>query len=164
MRRPGNILKADTIRYDQTSNTLTADGSVRLNRIGNRFRGDRLRLQLDSYEGSFSNVHFEIIKTGGLGNASRADFIGQNYSVVYDAMYSTCYPDPEKPDAWNPDWFVRGKKIILDTEQDEGHVEDGALVFAGVPIFPVPGFSFPLSDKRRSGLLPPTIHFSSRSG
>ena len=164
MRRPGNILKADTIRYDQTSNTLTADGNVRLNRIGNRFRGDRLRLQLDSYEGSFSNVHFEIIKTGGLGNASRADFVDQNHSVVYDAMYSTCYPDPEKPDAWNPDWFVRGKRIILDTEQDEAHVENGTLIFGGVPVLPVPEFSFPLSDKRRSGLLPPTIHFSSRSG
>ena len=164
VRHPGSVLKADVIRHDQATNTLTAQGNVRLNRMGNRFRGDRLQLQLDSYEGSFDNISFEIIKTGGLGKASRADFIDRDHSIIYDAMYSTCYPDPEHPGAWNPDWFVRGKKIILDTEQDEGHVEDGALVFAGVPIFPVPGFSFPLSDKRRSGLLPPTIHFSSRSG
>ena len=34
----------------------------------------------------------------------------------------------------------------------------------GVPVLPVPSMSFPLSDKRKSGLLPPTIGIDGLSG
>jgi LPS-assembly protein len=33
-----------------------------------------------------------------------------------------------------------------------------------VPILPVPAMSFPLGDKRKSGLLPPTIGLDNKSG
>ena len=38
------------------------------------------------------------------------------------------------------------------------------LSFMGVPILPVPELSFPLSDKRKSGLLPPTVGVDNVSG
>ncbi|MDO5653995.1 MAG: LPS assembly protein LptD, partial [Brachymonas sp.] len=164
LRRPGNVLKADVIRHDQTTNTLQARGNVRMNRQGDIFRGDTLDLQMDSYEGSFNNTNFEILRTDGLGKASRVDFLGPSHSLVHEGMYSTCQPDPSKPDEWNPDWYIRGERVTLDKERDEGYVENGALVFGGVPIIPVPRFGFPLSDKRRSGFLPPTFNFSSLSG
>ncbi|MDO4795965.1 MAG: LPS assembly protein LptD [Brachymonas sp.] len=65
---------------------------------------------------------------------------------------------------WAPSWHVRGERIYLDMQEEVGHVENGALVFGGVPVLPVSNFSFPLSTKRRSGLLPPTVQFNSQSG
>jgi lipopolysaccharide assembly outer membrane protein LptD (OstA) len=38
-----------------------------------------------------------------------------------------------------------------------GVARGAVLEFKGVPILPVPYISFPLSDKRKSGLLPPTM-------
>ena len=179
IRKPGSVLKGDAIRYDQSSNTLLAQGNVRLNQMGNVFRGDSLQLQLDSYAGSLNNVTFNILHTGGGGKASKVDFIDQEHGIVHNALYSTCYTCVKKldqpaansdsdaaqaPEEWKPSWYVRGERIYLDMQEDVGHVENGALVFGGVPILPVSNFSFPLSDKRRSGLLPPTVQFNSNSG
>lgn len=165
VRQPGNVLKSNTIRYDQAGNTVTATGQVQLNRQGDIFRGDKLQLQMDSYEGSFSNVRFDILRTEGVGTASKIDFIDREHSTIYDAVYSSCSPEEVgQLEDWNPAWYIKGKKIILDTEQDEGYVQQGTLVFGGVSILPVSSFSFPLSGQRRSGLLAPTFSLSSGRG
>ncbi len=174
VRKPGSVLKGDVIRYDQSSNTLSAQGHVRLNQMGNVFRGDKLQLQLDSYEGSLDNVTFHILQTGGAGKASKIDFIDREHGIIHNALYTGCYSCSQKleetaetganTEDWNPSWYVRGERIYLDTQEDTGYVENGALVFGGVPILPVSNFSFPLSDKRRSGLLPPTVQYNSNSG
>jgi LPS-assembly protein len=63
-----------------------------------------------------------------------------------------------------PDWILRAANIRIDNEEEVGHASDGVLSFFGVPILPVPEMSFPLSDKRKSGMLPPTIGLGSLNG
>ncbi|MDP3169727.1 MAG: LPS assembly protein LptD, partial [Polaromonas sp.] len=55
-------------------------------------------------------------------------------------------------------------RISFDKEADVGEASGGVLRFMSVPILAAPTFSFPLSDKRKSGLLPPTIGLSSVNG
>jgi LPS-assembly protein len=50
------------------------------------------------------------------------------------------------------------------TRRKSRHGQRRLLSFKGVPILPVPALSFPLGDKRKSGVLPPTIGIDSRSG
>ena len=45
-----------------------------------------------------------------------------------------------------------------------GLAEGGVLTFKQVPILAVPAISFPLSDKRKSGLLPPTVGLDNVNG
>jgi hypothetical protein len=54
--------------------------------------------------------------------------------------------------------------ISLDQEEETGYAEGAVLSFKGVPILPVPAMSFPLGDKRKSGLLPPTIGLDNKNG
>lgn len=175
LRRPGDILKANHIHYDQTQNIATAQGNIILNRQGNVFKGDKLQLQLDGYTGGFDNVRYQVLKTEGAGAASRVDFIDQKRSIIHDGTYSTCQAcanrsktkhdkKGDKTVERKPAWYIKGKRIYIDQERDEGFVEQGALVFGGVPIIPVPRFGFPLSDARRSGFLPPTFNVSTISG
>jgi LPS-assembly protein len=82
--------------------------------------------------------------------------------VVYRATYTTCLRDDSA--SWEPDWVIRAQRIELDRIEDVGVAYGGALEFKGVPILPIPAISFPLSDKRKSGLLPPTIGIDSDSG
>lgn len=165
LRQPGSVIKSETLHYHQPTDTVTATGKVYINREGNVYRGDRLQLQMDSFQGGFDNVSYSILQTGGTGTASRIEFLDDQHSVAHNGIYTTCRADTRKPGESNPAWYVRGKRLLIDTEQDEGYVEDGALVFYGVPIVPLPGgVGFPLSEKRRSGLLPPTVSYSSTSG
>lgn len=182
LRRPGDVLKADSIHYDQSQNMATAKGNITLNRQGNVFKGDTLQLQLDSYAGGFDNVRYQVLQTDGAGAASRVDFIDQKRSIIHDGTYSTCQAcanrsqknqddtaqehkqKSKEAKERKPAWYIKGKRIYIDQERDEGFVEQGALVFGGVPIIPVPRFGFPLSDARRSGFLPPTFNVSTMSG
>ena len=43
-------------------------------------------------------------------------------------------------------------------------LRDAVLSFKDVPILPIPAVSFPLTDKRKSGFLPPTIGAGSDNG
>jgi LPS-assembly protein len=76
---------------------------------------------------------------------------------VIDGTYSTC----EGPD---PDWYLRSGTLNLDTARDIGLARNSVVYFKGVPILGVPAMSFPLSDARKSGVLPPTVGATNRGG
>ncbi|MCZ8256048.1 MAG: LPS assembly protein LptD, partial [Polaromonas sp.] len=66
--------------------------------------------------------------------------------------------------SWEPAWVLRAKSFEFDFETEVG-VANGAVVrFKDVPILAFPKVSFPLSDKRKSGLLPPTVSMGSTNG
>ena len=54
--------------------------------------------------------------------------------------------------------------IRIDNEEEVVTAEDAVLEFKGISVLPIPYITFPLSEKRKSGLLPPTIGIDSRDG
>ena len=63
-----------------------------------------------------------------------------------------------------PDWILKATTISLDNEEDVGTATGALLSFKGVPLLPVPYISFPLSDQRKSGVLPPTLGIDNVNG
>jgi LPS-assembly protein len=63
-----------------------------------------------------------------------------------------------------PDWVLRAASISLDNDEEVGVANGAYLYFKGVPILPVPAISFPLTERRKSGLLPLTAGFDNLSG
>ena len=57
-----------------------------------------------------------------------------------------------------------GRPRQLDFEANEGIADGAVLRFLGVPILAAPVLSFPLTDERKSGWLPPSINLDSKSG
>ena len=162
LRKAGTVIRADRLEYDQTTDQAKADGNVRINRKGDMFEGPKLELKVDAFEGYFDEPRYRFLKSDGQGQADRAEFIDENHTNIYNASYTTCRRKPG-PD-WLPDWVLRATRISLDTDEDIGIAQGAVLSFKGVPILPVPAISFPLSDKRKSGLLPPTIELGSDNG
>ncbi len=162
LRRGDTVIRADRMEYDVPEDRASAEGNVHINRQGNIYEGTLLDLKVDAFTGFFSDARYRFLETGGHGEASRVDFIDDDHSIVYNSTYTTCERTNE--DSWRPDWILRARKITLDRAEDVGTAEDGVIEFKGVPIIPVPSVSFPLSDKRKSGFLPPTIGLSSISG
>ena len=162
LRRGDTIIRADRVVYDVPQDTATASGRVRIKQDQDIYRGTQLHMQVNAFSGFFSDVNYRFGLTGAHGQAERVDFIDRDRAIVHQANYTTCEKTDEA--SWQPDWILRARSMHLDKFEDVGVAEGAVLEFKGVPILPVPAISFPLSDKRKSGLLPPTIGLDSLSG
>ncbi len=162
LRKADTTIRADTLTYDQPSDMARASGQVRINRAGNIYEGPLLQLKVERFEGFFQQPSFHFAQNDAHGEAARADFLDENHTVVYDASYTTCrrLPGP----SWMPDWVLRAASITLDNDEETGVADGAYLYFKGVPILPVPAISFPLTEKRKSGLMPLTAGVDSISG
>lgn len=157
VRRNDVILKGSRIDYDRVADVLDAEGDVRLLRDGSVVTGPALRLNLEAESGEFQDPEFYVAATGGSGQAERAEFISRTQTRLHEVVYSGC-PCPE------PDWYIKARQVDLDFAENEGVARNGIVYFKGVPILGSPYLSFPLSDARKSGFLPPTFGVTSRSG
>jgi len=155
-------IRADRVDYDVPTDQAKAKGSVRIERDGNVYEGNLLQLRVEAFEGFFTDVRYRLARTEGHGEATRVDFIDRDRAVVNTGTYTTCQRTDEA--TWQPDWVLRAGRIRIDNEEQVGVAHDAVLEFKGVPLLPIPSISFPLSDKRKSGLLPPTIGLDSLNG
>jgi len=162
LRRGDTVIYADRLEYIEAEDLAKAQGNVRVNRAGDVFEGPSLQLKVESFEGFFNQPRYRLARNGAYGQAERIDFIDDKRSVVHQGTYTTCRRQPG-PD-WMPDWILRAASMRIDEEDETGQASGAVLSFMNVPILPVPSLSFPLSDKRKSGLLPPTIGLDSLSG
>ncbi len=162
LRRGDTVIRADRLEYLQADDLAKATGNVYVNQAGNIYEGTELQLRVEAFEGFFKNPRYQFLRTEGHGDASRIDFIDDQRSIIHDATYTTCRRVPG-PD-WLPDWVLRATTLHIDQEEDVGVAEGGVLTFKRIPVLPVPTISFPLSDKRKSGLLPPTLGLDNVNG
>ena len=162
LRRGDLVIKADRLEYDQPSDLAKASGGVLINRAGNVYEGPLLELKLDAFEGFFDHPRYYFVKNEAHGEADRVDFLDEQRAVIHNATFTTCrrLPGP----SWLPDWILRAASISLDQEEDVGTAKGAVLSFKGVPLLPIPYLSFPLSDKRKSGFMPPTLGLDNVNG
>ncbi len=157
LRRHSVVVKADWLHDDLVSSEVRARGDVRILRDGNLYRGPSAKLNLDTETGSMPSVDYSFARTGGRGHASDVRFLGPQHVRAADADYTTCTASPL-------DWVLQARDLDLDFADNTGVAHDGKVRFKGVTILPLPYASFPLTDARKSGLLPPTIGLDSRNG
>ncbi len=81
-------------------------------------------------------------------------------AVAINARYTSCPRDG----SGDPDWVLETRRVRMDFDTNEGVAEGAVLRFLGVPILAAPRLSFPLSDDRKSGWLPPSLNIDNRSG
>ena len=162
LRRADLVIRADRIEYYEPEDRARARGNVRVNRAGNLFEGSLLELKVDAFEGFFIAPSYRFLRNNAYGSAERVDFIDDKRTVIRNATYTTCQRQPGP--SWMPDWILRAGSVRLDEDDESGEASDAVLSFKGVPVLPLPKLSFPLSDKRRSGFLPPLFGLDSRSG
>jgi LPS-assembly protein len=159
--RQGRIdIRADKLSYEQATDIARALGHVRVLRDGNTYTGPELQLQLSRFEGYFINPTYFFSRTQAGGSASRLDFLGENVAIATGGNYTSCPRD----DGTDPAWILTTRRVRMDFANNEGIAEGAVLRFYGVPILAAPALSFPLTDARKSGWLPPTTGLDNKSG
>jgi LPS-assembly protein len=162
LRKADMVIKADRLEYNQPTDQARAFGNVRINRAGNVFEGPVLELRVDAFEGFFNTPTYHFLANDAHGQADRVNFLDDQRAIIHDATFTTCKRDGG-PD-WLPAWILKASRISIDNAEDVGTAEDAVLSFKGVPLLPITYVTFPLSDQRKSGLLPPTVGLDSVNG
>lgn len=162
LRRSGMSLRADRIDYDQPTDTAKARGKVTINRDGNLYEGTEGQMRIDTQEGYLLEPRFRLLKNNGRGQASRIDFLDEQRAIARDGSYSVWHREPGLEES--TDWQVKGAQVRTNNETNVGEATAARLEFMGVPILGTPFLSFPLSDDRKSGWLPPSINLDNLSG
>jgi LPS-assembly protein len=162
LRRGAVSITADRLEYYQPDDRAKATGNVRVNQAGNVYEGPELQLKLETFEGFFNNVRYQFLVNEAHGEAKRIDFVDANVSIAREATYTTCRR--EDFPGWMPAWLLTATTMTTDTEENEGVAKNARLSFMGITTPPIPSVSFPLSNERKSGLLPPTIGIDNTNG
>ncbi len=159
--RQGKIeIRADRLSYDQLGDLARGKGHVSVLRDGNQYSGPELQLQVQRFEGYFISPTYFFSRTQAGGDATRIDFLGENTAVASGATYTSCPRDG----SGDPAWLLSTRRVTLNFAENEGVAEGAVLRFYGVPVLAAPVLSFPLTDARKSGWLPPTIGLDNKSG
>ena len=156
VRGPSTI-DAETAEYHEVEDLVMANRNVQMFRNRDCYTGDTLEMQMDTNEGFLTNPTYKLEKNNAQGFATRMNFIDSDRSEVEHGIYTTC-------EGVKPDWYMRATQLNLDTGQDEGVAYNGVVYFKDVPILAAPWMSFPISDSRRSGILPPEFYSTSAGG
>ena len=162
VRRGQSVVRADRLEMEEATQILTAQAPVRVSRSGHIFDGQGLSLRVDSFEGFFLGPRYRFL-SGANGQAERFDFQGDQRMTASVATYTSCERDNEE--SWKPAWEIVASRFDFDFEADVGRAYQPRLRFQDVTLLAWPAsVSFPLSDKRKSGLLPPTFVVDTTSG
>ena len=161
LQRGSLTIRTDRLVYETAEDLARARGNVRITTgAGDRFSGPELELRLDRFEGFFIRPEYYFARTQAGGRAERIDFQGAQRSLLSHATYTSCALDGTGA----PAWLLSTDRVKLDFESNVGVAEGAVLRFYGVPILAAPTLSFPISDARKSGWLPPAINLDSKSG
>lgn len=162
LRKGLTALRAQRLQLDELTQTVQADGQVRVARAGNVFSGQELSLRMDTFEGFFLRPQYRFLG-GAQGQAQRFDFQGDQRMTAQVASYTTCERDNE--DSWRPAWQLLADRFDFDFESEIGQASNLKLRFYDFTVLAWPGtVSFPLSSRRKSGFLLPSYAVDTASG
>lgn len=169
LQRGPLLLQADWLNWDQAQDRVHARGHVRIDHPSGRYSGSELDLQLERSLGYFLLPTYEFARVQAGGRGQRIDFLDRDRSVIEGGWYTSCpREDVVSPTGEGgtprPDWVLQSRRVQLDFEANEGIAEGAVLRFMNVPILALPTLSFPIGEGRKSGWLPPTLDFDTRSG
>jgi len=148
----------EQLRFNRELGRAEAEGGVRLQRGADRFFGPRLQYNTLDDTGVFDSPQYLIERDRtARGGADRIEFLGREHYRLTNATYTTCRPGQE-------DWRIEAKVLELDFEEEEGEAHSARLRFFDTTILATPYATFPLGDRRKSGLLAPYYAQTSSRG
>ncbi len=150
---------ADHADYNKQQDKLTFSGNVHINTETLSLEADTGTVNMDDTgkKAEFNNIKFFIPDSNMKGIAETIRSGEDKQSTLNNASITSC-------DLFDPDWLISADEIQLDHVDEYGSADDVVIRFKGVPFMYTPYMEFPISDKRRSGLLFPEFGTSSSRG
>lgn len=156
LERADQRLHADSLHFDAASERADASGNVRYSESGLEVTGREGHFYLNERQGALEDARFRLLPSEAHGSARRAALRGEQ-ATFDDVRYTGCPPGQE-------DWWLASPDLTLNREEGFGTARHAYLTFFGVPLLYTPYISFPIDDRRKTGLLPPRLGYSNDGG
>ncbi|MFC5068370.1 LPS-assembly protein LptD [Flaviflagellibacter deserti] len=159
-----STVEADRVVYNQATAKVYAYGNVRLTEAsGNVIHAQELELSEDLSAGFVNSLLIEGVDKTRFA-ATRAVRQGGNVTVLDNGVYTACEPCRDNPNK-PPLWQIKAARIIHDQNNKTIYYEDARLEFFGMPIAYLPYFQHADSTvKRKTGFLTPSLMSSTEYG
>ena len=158
VQRGSQQLRSDEVVYDQSEEVIEARGDVRFWDEGVFVASDSARAEIGQDVVAFTPESSYMLESAHAhGDAAEIRAFGDERVVASDVSYTTCNPG-------DADWRITAREVELDRVEDVGIARGASLEFMGARVLYLPRISFPLSSRRKSGLLTPSFGTSTSSG
>jgi len=164
--QPPWLITAPELLVDLKTKIITANQGVKI--IRKEKEEEREVLLAETAEINLDNptgfmVQGKLILPTSQGEiritGQKLERISENLYLIEAGSFTSC----QCPEGKMPDWEIYSEKIQADT-QATAKMRSARIKLRGKTIFYLPYFEFPISGQRKSGLLPPELGYSSRSG
>lgn len=157
LRQGDRVIQADALDFDEREKRIHIGAESVFRDPQLAVRSQAADLDLDDRRGEFSKAEFTVPGRSAHGAADKVTLHPNDQAELEGVRYTTCAPGSRG-------WELRASEIELDQKEGLGTARNARLKFLGVPLFYAPWFRFPIDDRRRTGLLFPTIGDSDRTG
>ena len=155
--RQRDMLKADRIKYYTDTKNVSASGNVGYFNKEISVYSESARYQGIDSDITFSKAKYFRSKNSGSGLSEQITVKKNNDVYLKNATYTSCI-------VTDPDWELTSTSTKLFDKDERGHSYNMLLKYKNIPIFYSPFMSYPLTDKRQSGILTPSFGSSGDSG
>ena len=153
----GSRLEAQALSYDRQTQQVKLSAESMFRNRNLIVRSREAELDLANETGTFHGTEFTLTDRAARGAAETVRLSKDGTVDVEDVYYTTCAPGSRA-------WFLEASDIELDREEGLGRAKHARLRFGYVPILYMPWFQFPIDDRRRTGVLFPTVGDSDNTG
>lgn len=157
MRQGNRELGADSARYDQGTGEFSAVGNIEFRDPGTWVTGNAARYNATTGLFSIEGASYELYTVPARGTAGSISLEATRKLTLTDVSYTTCA-------AGKDDWLLRASSVSIDRDTGVGTARNARLQFKGVPILYAPYLTYPVDNRRKSGLLLPDIGNSDQRG
>jgi LPS-assembly protein len=155
--RADQRLRAERLIYNDSDNTIDADGEVRYDEPNLSMSATYGKVWLDEDRGEFHDTRFRFYDRHGRGRAETSYLLEPGITRYRRATYTTC---PDNSNAW----LVKASRVTLYEDEGKGVARHARLNIKGAPVLYTPYLSFPIDDRRKTGFLVPSFGSSDNSG
>ncbi len=156
-RYGGRSISAERASFDRETQRVEALGAVTYRDADVNVYGEAAQVDAQNEVISFASGGFDLPRRPARGEAESIQ-IRANGIVSFGMVNFTTCP------AERPDWELRARELELDVEGGFGTARGVRLNFKGIPILAAPYVTFPIDDRRKSGLLTPNFSNRDRAG
>ncbi|MCQ8106340.1 LPS assembly protein LptD [Methylomonas sp. SURF-2] len=157
LNRADQHLSADKASYDTVADTMDAQGNVVYSESTLALAADTVSISLARNEARIRNAQFIEAAAPLRGSAAVMYRDSKSLSRYNEATFTSCPPG-------NQDWVMHASRVKINRESGQGSAKNAWLEFKGVPVIYTPYISFPVDNRRTSGLLAPTWSNTERNG
>lgn len=157
VRQGQNMMRADRAIITAGRDRMLLDGNVFLQDPAMTVEAERAEFTLDGSNSYIVNTRYSLHAQHIRGSAASIRRTNQYRVEIEGGTYTSCEPGHNT-------WLLGARRIHLDQEAGWGSATHVVLKTHDVPVLYLPYITFPLDQRRRSGVLYPTFTFSGNNG